>query len=291
MKVPTPLTRRDPDAYKNQFGHVCVIAGSGRMLGAAALTSLAAMRAGAGLVTAAVPASLNAAAHKKISNVVMTLPLKETKAQTVSVDAFAQIRRISDQFDVFVIGPGLSRHPSTQRLVLKITGTLSKPLVSDADALYALAGHAEILHKTDTLKILTPHPAEMARLIKRSRDYVEKNRRQTALEFARKYGCVLLLKGHRTVVASPQGKVYINTTGNAGMATAGSGDVLTGMIAALVGQGLTGFEAAKFGAYWHGKAGDLAAQAKTRASMIASDIIEEIPNALKVIGDSIATIT
>ena len=257
------------------------------MLGAAALTSLAAMRAGAGLVTAAVPASLNAPVQKKISNVVMTLPLKETREQTVSADAFAQIHRKYDQFDVLAIGPGLSRHPATQRLVLKIIGTSPNPLVIDADALYALAGHTEILRKTATLKVLTPHLGEMARLINRSKDYIAKNRRQTALEFARKYGCTLLLKGHRTVVASPQGKIYINTTGNAGMATAGSGDVLTGMIAALLGQGLTGFEAAKFGAWWHGKAGDLAAKSKTRAAMIAADIIDNIPKALKVIAPTL----
>lgn len=282
-KLSTPLMRRKPNVYKNEFGHVCVIAGSATMLGAAALTSLAAMRAGAGLVTAAVPASLNTVAHKKINNVVMTLPLRETKEQTVSADAFAQIHRKYDQFDVLAIGPGLSHHPATQRLVLKIIGTSPKPLVIDADALYALAGHTEILRKSGTLKVLTPHLGEMARLINRSKDYIEKNRRQTALEFAREYDCVLLLKGHRTLVASPQGKLYVNTTGNAGMATAGSGDVLTGMIAALLGQGLTGFEAAQFGAYWHGKAGDLAAKSKTRAAMIATDIIDEIPHALKSI--------
>ena len=284
MQLPAPLARRQPDAYKNEFGHVCVIAGSATMLGAAALTSLAAMRAGAGLVTAAVPASLNTAAHKKINNVVMTLPLKETREQTVSIDAFTQIHREYDQCDVLAVGPGLSRHPATQRLVLKIIGTSPKPLVIDADALYALSGHTEILRKSGTLKVLTPHPGEMARLVNRSKEYVEKNRRQTALEFAREYDCVVLLKGHRTLVASPQGKLYVNTTGNAGMATAGSGDVLTGMIAALLGQGLTGFEAAKFGAWWHGKAGDLAAKSKTRAAMIASDIIDNIPKALKVIG-------
>src|SRR3989338_2056687 len=280
-KLPTPLARRQPDAYKNEFGHVCVIAGSATMLGAAALTSLAAMRAGAGLVTAAVPASLNTAAHRKINNVVMTLPFKETKEQTVSLDPFAQIHRKYDQFDVLAIGPGLSRHPATQRLVLKIIGTSPKPSVVDADALYALSGHTEILRETGTLKVLTPHPGEMARLVNRSKEYVEKNRRQTALEFAREYDCVVLLKGHRKLVASPQGKLYINTTGNAGMATAGSGDVLTGMVAALLGQGLTGFEAAKFGAWWHGKAGDLAARAKTHLSMIASDIIDYIPAAVK----------
>ncbi len=281
VKLPIVLARRKPNAYKNQFGHVCVIAGSGTMLGAAALTSLAAMRAGAGLVTAAVPKSLNIAAQKKCQNVIMTLPLKETREQTVSDVAFAQIRRKYDQFDVFAVGPGLSRHLSTQRLVLKIIVDSPKLLVIDADALYALAGHAQILRETETLKVLTPHAGEMARLINRSRDYVEKNRRKTALEFASKYHCVLLLKGQRTVVASPQGKVYINTSGNAGMATAGSGDVLTGMIAALLAQGVIGFEAAKFSTYWHGKAGDLAAKAKTKASMIASDIIDFIPQALK----------
>ncbi|MBI3616729.1 MAG: NAD(P)H-hydrate dehydratase [Candidatus Omnitrophica bacterium] len=281
MKLPTPLTRRKPDVHKNQFGHVCVIAGSAKMLGAAALTSLAAMRSGAGLVTAAVPQSLNTAAQKKVANVVMTLPLEETAEKTLALAAFTQIRRAYERFDVFALGPGLSRHPSTQKLILRIITTSPKPLVIDADGLNALAGHPEVLRKTPALKILTPHPGEMARLINRSKDYVEKNRRQTALEFAREYDCVVLLKGHCTLVASPQGKLYVNTTGNAGMATAGSGDVLTGMIAALLGQGLTGFEAAKFGAYWHGKAGDLAAKSRTRACMIASDIIDNIPAAAK----------
>lgn len=251
------------------------------MLGAAALTSLAAMRAGAGLVTVGVPQSLNGIAQKKISNVVMTWPLRETKEQTLALAAWGQIEAAWDKFNVFAIGPGLSLQESTQRLIRKLIAVCPKPLVIDADALNAIAGHLDILQKTKTSKILTPHPGEMARLVHRSKDDIEKNRRQAAVEFARTYGCVLLLKGHRTVVASPDGKVYVNTTGNAGMATAGSGDVLTGMIAALVGQGLTVFEAAKCGAYLHGKAGDLAAQAKTKLAMIASDIIDNIPTALK----------
>ncbi len=285
MRLPAPLSRRRAGVHKNQFGHVCVIAGSRRMLGAAALTSLAAMRAGAGLVTVAVPESLNGVVQKKINNVVMTLPLKETVQQTIAFSAFAQIQKLYDQFDVLAIGPGLSTHPGTQRFVRKVITASPKPIVIDADALDALCGHLEILRQTETLKILTPHPGEMARLVHRAKADVESNRRQAALEFAKKHGCVLLLKGHRTVVASLDGKVYVNTTGNAGMATAGSGDVLTGIIAALVGQGLSGFEAAKFGAYWHGKAGDLAAKAKTRAGMIALDIIDKIPAALKRLGD------
>ncbi|OGX37462.1 MAG: NAD(P)H-hydrate dehydratase [Omnitrophica WOR_2 bacterium RIFCSPHIGHO2_02_FULL_50_17] len=273
--------RRNPDVYKNQFGHVCVIAGSRRMLGAAALSSLAAMRAGAGLVTVAVPQSLNTAVQKKIANIVMTLPLKETAEQTIAFSAFAQVEKLSDTFDVLAIGPGLSMHPGTQRFVRKVIAASPKPLVIDADALNALAGHLDILRKTGTLKILTPHPGEMSRLLGVSRDYIEQNRSKAAAAFAREYQCVLLLKGYRTVVAAAGRKAYINKTGNAGMATAGSGDVLTGMIAALVGQGFSGFEAAKWGAYLHGRAGDLAAQAKTRVSMIASDIIDYIPLAMK----------
>ncbi len=281
MRLPAPLLRLKSDVYKNQFGHVCVIAGSRRMLGAAALSSLAAMRAGAGLVTVAVPESLNTAVQKKIANVVMTLPLKETAEETLAFSAFAQIEKMFDQFDVLAIGPGLSRHLGTQRFVRNVITTSPKPLVIDADALNALAGHLDILRKTGTLKILTPHPGEMSRLLDISRDYIERNRSKVATAFARKYSCVLLLKGHRTVVAAAGKKVYVNETGNAGMATAGSGDVLTGMIAALVGQGLSGFEAARFGAWWHGKAGDLAARKKTRPAMIASDIIDNIPSALK----------
>lgn len=283
MRLPVPLLRRNPDVYKNQFGHVGVIAGSRGMLGAAALTSLAAMRAGAGLVTVAVPQSLNTAVQKKITNVVMTLPLKGTAEETLAFSAFAQIEKMFDKFDVLAIGPGLSRHPGTQRFVRKVVTTSPKPLVIDADALNALAGHLDILRKTGTLKILTPHPGEMSRLLGVSREHIEQNRRRAAAAFARKYSCVLLLKGHRTVVAATGKRVYVNKTGNAGMATAGSGDVLTGMLAALVGQGLSGFEAARFGAWWHGKAGDLAARKKTRPAMIASDIIDEMPNALKLI--------
>lgn len=280
MRLPAPLLRRNPDVHKKDFGHVCVLAGSRRMLGAAALTSLAAMRSGAGLVTAGIPRSLNGILQKKISNVVMTWPLKETKEKTLALSAFKQIQTAWDKFDVLAVGPGLSTQESTQALIRKIIAVSPVPLVIDADALNALAGHLELLRKTKTPKILTPHPGEMARLTQMRKEDIERHRREVAEEFAGRHHCVLLLKGHRTVVASPDGKVYVNKTGNPGMATAGSGDVLTGMIAALWGQGLSGFEAARWGAYLHGKAGDLAAQSKTRPAMIASDIIDEIPNAI-----------
>ena len=280
MRLPARLSHRNLKTHKNDYGHILVLAGSKRMLGAAALTSLAAMRAGAGLVTLGIPESLNTVVQRKISNVVMTFPLKETWEQSIDLNAFAQIQKFYKNYDVIAIGPGLSQHPRTQKFILKVMATSPLPLVIDADALNAIVGDLEILKRTKTPKILTPHPGEMARLIKKSN--IKNQRAKIARNFAKKYNCVLLLKGHQTVAASPQGKIYINKTGNPGMATAGSGDVLTGIIAAFLGQGLSGFKAAKFGAYLHGKAGDLAAGAKTQTAMIASDIIEYIPKAIKL---------
>lgn len=251
------------------------------MMGAAALSSLAAIRSGAGLVTLGIPKSLNTVAQKKISNAVMTYPLPETKAQTLSSTASKQIKDSYPVFDVIALGPGLSRNSSTQRLILNIIETSPIPLVIDADALNALSQSLNSLKKTKTLKILTPHPGEMARLTKKKKSSVEANRTNIACTFANKYNCVILLKGHKTIVASPQRKVYVNSTGNPGMATGGSGDVLTGMIAAFVAQGLSGSDAAKYGAYLHGKAGDIAAKSKTQTAMIASDIIDYIPAAIK----------
>jgi len=244
------------------------------MLGAAALSSLSAMRSGAGLVTAAVPIDSNLTLQKKISNVVMTKPLSQDRTGAFSFKAYPQVKKIWDQFDAIAIGPGLGREQGTGRLAREVIVHCPKPLVIDADALFALSGHTEILLKAKGPRILTPHSGEMTRLTGLSIKKIEEARLQTARDFAHRYNCVVLLKGHRTVVASPQGKTYINRTGNAGMATAGSGDVLTGMITAFLGQGMGPFDAAKYGAYYHGKAGDLAAKARGKLGMIAEDIID-----------------
>lgn len=251
------------------------------MLGAAALTGLAAMRAGAGLVTLGIPQSLNLNLQKKISPVLMTLSLKETKEQTIALSAYAQIQKKLSSFDVVALGPGLGLHPDTQKFVFKIISAGNKPLVIDADALNAIAKNPSILLKNKCAKILTPHPGEMARLTKLNRESIEKNRAKIAKEFSKKFKCVLLLKGHRTVVADWNGKIYINKTGNPGMATAGSGDVLTGIIAAFLAQGLSAFDAARWGAYIHGIAGDLAAKEKAKVAMISTDIVEKIPQAFE----------
>lgn len=290
MQLPTLLLRKNPNAYKNTFGHALILAGSRRMLGAASLCGLSAMRSGAGLVTLGVPESLNSTLQKKISPVLMSWPLPETPEQSYSSRAWPVINRSIQKFQSIAIGPGLSLNSSTQKFVHKVIQHSGVPLVIDADALNALAGNTNMLITSDTPKILTPHPGEFARLISEERRAksvkknldLEKNRKREAVTFATKYNCILVLKGARTIVADPSGKIYINVaSGNVGLATAGSGDVLTGMITALLAQGLAPFDAAKYGVYLHGKAGDLAAKKFGKASMIATDIIDAIPKALK----------
>ncbi len=280
MRLPTQLSRRNNEAHKNDFGHILILAGSGGMLGAAALSGLSAMRMGAGLVTIAVPKSLNSILQKKISNVIMTLALPETAAQTISFKAFKEIEKVLSRYDVVVIGPGLTINPSTKKFILKIIEKSPVPLVIDADALNSLQGNLNVLLKSKSPKVLTPHLKEMSRLTKYSKEFIVKNRSRVAKEFALKFRCVVLLKGYRTVVASGR-NIYINKTGNSGMATAGSGDVLDGIIAGLIAQKVDAFNSAKFGAYIHGLAGDMAANKKTKVSLIAADIIDFISCSLK----------
>ncbi len=276
MRLPAPLSRPNPKVCKNNFGHVLVVAGSPSMLGAAALTGLAAMRSGAGLVTLAVPSALNLTLQKKISPVLMTLPLPQTNNQAFALKALASLKKIWNKYDAVAIGPGMGQGKGTQKFILDFISHCPSPMVIDADALNALAKVLRPLLKNPVPKTLTPHPCEMARLTGKTIKAVESDRKGVALDFAKKYRCILVLKGHRTVVASPEGKCYVNQTGNAGMATAGSGDVLTGMIAAILGQGIETFEAAKLGVYLHGKAGDLAAKSKSKTAMIATDIIDSL---------------
>ena len=251
------------------------------MLGAPCLTSLAAMRSGAGLVTAAVPRGLNATLQEKLSHVVMTFSLPQTRQMTFSVAAADTILKNISRFSAVAIGPGLSLQPSTARFVRKLVEECSCPMVVDADALNAIVGHTGSLSMAKGSRVLTPHAGEMARLMGVSLKVPGRIDQKTMIDLARCWKSVVLLKGPRTRVVSPAGKVYINTTGNPGMATAGSGDVLTGMIAAFLAQGLSPFDAAHWGAFIHGAAGDAAARHKTMISMIAADILEEIPNILK----------
>ena len=271
---------RERSSHKGDFGHVFILAGSQRYMGAACLCSQSAMRSGAGLVTLGVPRGLHSVASLKLTEV-MALPLAQTSQYTLAEKSFAAIKVFLKKADCLLIGPGLSRNPATQRLIRRVLAVCDKPVCLDADAIIALAGHLGILKKLKNISVLTPHPGEMAQLLGISVEDVQKNRKKVAKDFALSYNTVLVLKGHQTIVASPEGKAYINNTGNPGMATAGSGDVLAGMLAAFLGQGMPAYQAACSAVYIHGLAGDMAASDKTETSLIASDIIEYLPKAFK----------
>lgn len=245
------------------------------------MAAKAALRVGTGLVTVAIPSSVNDVLEAKLLEA-MTVPMPETKARTFSRTAFDRLSAFIAARTSIAIGPGLSTHPETVELVQTLVKQLDRPAVLDADALNALAGRASLLTECKTPPILTPHPGEMARLeTDATPQSVNADRIGTATRFARERGVFVVLKGARTVIARPDGAVAICPTGNPGMATAGTGDVLTGMTVGLLAQGLPPWEAACVATYLHGYAGDLAAATTGQAGMIAGDVIEQIPHALK----------
>lgn len=272
------LPRRSPAAHKGENGRLAVVAGSRGLSGAAAMTAEGALRAGAGLITLAAPASLQAVLAVKLTEV-MTRPLAETAAGTVAQAAVQTIIDLASASDVLAIGPGLGRQEETGAMVRAVIAAAGCPLVIDADALNALAGYTAILADCSALPVLTPHPGEMARLTGLSVQAVNADRVTVARQAAGEWGSIVVLKGARTVVAFPDGEVYINTSGNAGMATGGTGDALTGIIAGLIAQGLSSHDAAVAGVYVHGLAGDVAAAAGM-VGLTATDLIKAVPAAL-----------
>lgn len=284
--VRASLPARKPSGHKGTYGHAGIIAGSVGKTGAAAMAAKAALRVGAGLVTVAIPSSVNDLLEAKLLEA-MTVPMPDTKARTFSRTAFERLSAFIAGRTAVAIGPGLSTHPETVELVHMLVKQLDRPTVLDADALNALAGRASLLTECKTPPILTPHPGEMARLeTDATPQSVNADRIGTAARFARERGVFVVLKGARTVIARPDGAVAICPTGNVGMATAGTGDVLTGMTVGLLAQGLPPWEAACAATYLHGYAGDLAAGAKGQAGMIAGDVIDQIPNTLKAFHDA-----
>ncbi|OHB99844.1 MAG: NAD(P)H-hydrate dehydratase [Planctomycetes bacterium RIFCSPLOWO2_12_FULL_39_13] len=273
-KIPS----RKPDTHKGDYGRVFVLAGSGGMTGAACMCSTAALRAGAGIVTLGIPESLHGIVASKLT-CVMTHPLPETHLKTLSELGRQDILDFSQRFDAIAIGPGLSQYPETKKLVLWLLQSLDRPIVLDADGINALADNPKILDSIKKHTVLTPHPGEMARLIGMSTQEVQSRRLEVAKMFVKgKKNVTLVLKGYKTIVIN-EDKFYINETGNPGMATAGAGDVLTGMIAALLGQQYAPFEAAQLGVYLHGLAGDIAAREKGEVSMIATDVLDNLHKA------------
>ncbi len=269
---------RREDSHKGDYGRVFVVAGSRGMTGAAYLVSQGALRCGSGLVTCGIPESLNRVMEVKLTEV-MTLPLDETGGSALSLKAKDAAVDFARKCDVVAIGPGLGKATQTRMLVRQLLEGIEQPVVLDADGINALEGNLEPVKKRKDRTVITPHPGEMARLTGKDVDHVQANRTETARSVAEVTGAVVCLKGHRTVVADPDGTVYVNETGNSGMATGGTGDILTGMIASLIGQGVDDFSAAVSAVYLHGLAGDIAAEKKGTFSMIASDILECIPDA------------
>jgi NAD(P)H-hydrate epimerase len=280
IEIVTALPRlapRAPDSNKGDFGRVLVVAGSRGMAGAAILCGSAALRGGAGLVTVAVPEGI-------LSTVAggnpcyLTTPLVQDKEGRISNLAQGRILELAHANDVAAVGPGLGQSDEFKLLLPQLVRHVKGSMVVDADGINALAGRSDSLNDHAAPVILTPHPGEFARLLGCDVPTVQARRQELAAEFAEKHGVVVVLKGHRTVVTDGR-QVYLNSTGNPGMATGGTGDVLTGLIAALLGQGLEAFAAAQLGVFLHGLAGDLAQAEFGQVSLIASDLLTILPKA------------
>ncbi|MDP8253211.1 MAG: NAD(P)H-hydrate dehydratase [Candidatus Kaelpia aquatica] len=272
---------REKDSHKGDYGKVLILAGSKGMSGAAILASLASLRSGAGLAYLGIPQSLSSIVQERLTEVI-TVPLKETKSGSVSLAALKQIRLLLKKSDVVLIGPGLSKDKQTKSLTQKLLTEISIPVILDADGINSFAGRTRLLKKRKSGSlILTPHLGEFSGISNIKIDKIKNNRDAIAKDFAKKFNLTLILKGHNTLVVSPNGDSYVNDSGNPGMATAGSGDVLSGIAASLRAQGLSDYEAACLGVYVHGRAGDLTREQKTEISLLASDIVDFLPVAFK----------
>ncbi|QGT98739.1 NAD(P)H-hydrate epimerase [Candidatus Syntrophocurvum alkaliphilum] len=271
---------RDPESHKGTYGHVLVVGGSIGLTGAVVLTANAALKTGVGLVTAALPESLLPNVDNQLIEV-MTIPLVETGHSTIALESIPAIENMLGTSSVCAIGPGMSRYKEANAVLSAVLERSGIPLVIDADGLNALENDIEVLKNRQVPIILTPHPGEMARLTGKTIKEIQANRIEIARNCAIEWGVIIVLKGNRTVIATPDGEVYINITGNPGMATAGSGDVLCGIIAGFIAQGLNSKNAAITGVYLHGLIGDRVSESKGQRGLIAGDLIYGIPDILK----------
>jgi NAD(P)H-hydrate epimerase len=274
------LAPRLRDANKGSYGHVLVIGGSLGKAGAAAMAGFSALKAGAGLSTVATPKSVLATVagfHPEV----MTEPLAETEAGTISTRSLESgLDRLLERKAVVAIGPGISRHPETVEFVRAAVTRYNVPMVLDADALNALERATTGLSGRGRTLVITPHPGEMSRLTGRSVADIQDNRVEVTRNFAREHDLIVVLKGHRTLIGSPDGTVWVNPTGNPGMATGGTGDVLTGMVAGLIAQHpQQALAAVALAVYLHGLSGDLASNAVGESSLVATDLVRFLPEA------------
>ena len=282
-EVAPMIAPRPAESNKGSYGHVLVIGGAVGKAGAAAMAGMSVLRAGAGLSTVATAKSALATVagfHPEV----MTEPLEETDMGTISMRAleYGRIEALSQGKTVIAIGPGISRHPETAEFVRNIVQKATAAIVLDADGLNAFEGRAEELHGRGRSFVITPHPGEMARLIGSTVAAVQRDRINIARSFARDHNLIVVLKGHRTLVAHPDGSIWVNTTGNPGMATGGTGDILTGMTSGLIAQNPQHvFEATRAAVHLHGLAGDVARETMGEQSLVATDLIGALPEAMR----------
>jgi len=274
------MPRRKRISHKGDYGRVFVLAGSRGLTGAATMVCSSAMRAGSGRVFLGIPGSLNPILEVKLTET-MTVPLDETPEGTVAYSAKAKILKWLAECTNAVIGPGISTHLETARLVQDILREAKIPLLIDADGLNCLQRKTELLRNYPAPLIVTPHPGEMSRLTGLETQEILDDPWKVAGEYAREWGAIVVLKGAETVIADVDGSLYINIAGDAGMASGGMGDVLSGVIASLVGQGLKPIDAAKLGTFVHGRAGEIGVEKKGQLSLIGSDVIELLPVAFE----------
>jgi hydroxyethylthiazole kinase-like uncharacterized protein yjeF len=277
------IPERREYSHKGDYGHVFIVAGSRGKTGAAIMAAKACLRTGAGLVTLGIPESL-ADIFQSLATEEMTLILPDKGNGTLSKKASGIILDfLKEKADLLAIGPGIGVSDDTEKIVKTLIKNSSSPIIIDADGINSIGSEREIFSKAKAPLILTPHPGEMSRLIsqksKISIQEIEKDRIHAAISFAKKTRTHLVLKGVPTIVALPDGNAFINSTGNSGMASGGTGDVLTGMISGFLSQTMNPVHASLLGVYMHGLAGDVAANDKGLHSMIATDIIDRIPDA------------
>ena len=267
------LPERKKNAHKGDFGRILLLCGSRGYTGAAWFAAMGALRTGAGLVYLGVPQCIYAIEAVKLNEPIV-FPLPEDDGK-LSIDAIPEIRRQLPKMDAVLIGPGLGVSDGTAAVVKAVLTEFSGPVVVDADGINVLAQHMDVLRERQSPTILTPHPGEFSRI----GGDAAADRTSAAMTFAKRNNCILVLKGHRTVITDGQ-DFYVNPTGNPGMAVGGSGDVLAGMIVSLIGQGIAPLQAAACGAYLHGAAGDLCAKEKGQYGMLPSDMVEVLPRLL-----------
>jgi NAD(P)H-hydrate epimerase len=277
------LAPRPQDSNKGMYGHVLVVGGSLGKAGAAAMAGMSVLRSGAGLATVATAESALrtvASFHPEL----MTEPLAETETGSIALDAFSngKLDELAEKKTVLAIGPGISRHPQTAELVRKAVAKYKNPIVLDADGLNAFEGRAAELNGKGRTIVITPHPGEMARVAGCSTAEVQRDRLNIARKFAREHQLTVVLKGDRTLIAEPGGEVWVNTTGNPGMATGGTGDILTGMVAGFLAQNPSRpLQAVITAVHLHGLAGDVARESMGEHSLVATDLLAGLPEAIR----------